>query len=177
MQRRPVASSARRNRRAARLPDASASGHNTTGPHPLARPPIVIDNYHYASNHTAKPGRARPTPRPGGAAGRRHADHPEAHRRLYQRQHPTGLRRRAAALGRMARGRPRLTTPRWPSTSARSRIGLFSWPSCVSRPPDNGAHGDTLSRRGGQRHARPAIRDTSPPDSATGPSDRRWRRR
>ena len=58
-----------------------------------------------------------------------------------------------------------------------TRIGLFSWPSCVSRPPDNGAHGDTLSRRGGQRHPRPAIRDTSPPDSATGPSDRRWRRR
>ena len=25
-----------------------------------------------------------------------------------------------------------------------TRIGLFSWPSCVSRPPpDNGAHGDT----------------------------------
>ena len=58
-----------------------------------------------------------------------------------------------------------------------TRIGLFSWPSCVSRPPDNGAHGDTLSRRGGQRHPRPAIRDTSPPDSATGPSYRRWRRR
>ena len=57
-----------------------------------------------------------------------------------------------------------------------TRIGLFSWPSCVSRPPDNGAHGDTLSRRGGQRHPRPAIRDTSPPDSATGPSYRRWRR-
>ena len=36
---------------------------------------------------------------------------------------------------------------------------------------------DTLSRRGGQRHPRPAIRDTSPPDSATGPSYRRWRRR
>ena len=33
-------------------------------------------------------------------------DHPEARRRLYQRQHPTGLRRRAAALGRLARGRP-----------------------------------------------------------------------
>ena len=34
MQRRPAASSARRNRRAARFPAASASGHNTTGPRP-----------------------------------------------------------------------------------------------------------------------------------------------
>ena len=106
VQRRPVASSARRNRRAARLPDASASGHNTTGPHPLARPPSVIDNTHYASHHPARPGRARPPPRPGGAAGRRHADHAPARRRLSQPQHPTGLRRRAAALGRLARGRP-----------------------------------------------------------------------
>ena len=59
-----------------------------------------------------------------------------------------------------------------------TRIGLFSWPSCVSRPPPTTVRtGDTLSRRGGQRHPRPAIRDTSPPDSATGPSYRRWRRR
>ena len=34
VQRRPVASSARRNRRAARLPAASLSDHNTTGPRP-----------------------------------------------------------------------------------------------------------------------------------------------
>ena len=74
----------------------------------------MIDNYRYRSHNTDRPGRARPTPRHGGAAGRRHADHPEARRRLYQRQHPTGLRRRAAALGRLARGPPRLTTPRWP---------------------------------------------------------------
>ena len=53
-----------------------------------------------------EPGRDRPTPRHGGAAGRRHADHPEAHRRLHQRQHPTGLRRRAAALGRLAGAAP-----------------------------------------------------------------------
>ena len=59
-----------------------------------------------------------------------------------------------------------------------TRIGLFSWPSCVSRPPPTTVRtGDTLSRRGGQRHPRPAIRDTSPPDSATGPSYRRWQRR
>ena len=50
----------------------------------------MIDNYSYASNNTDRPGRARPTPRHGGAAGRRHADHPEARRRLYQRQHQTG---------------------------------------------------------------------------------------
>ena len=66
----------------------------------------MIDNYHYASNPTARPGRARPTPRHGGAAGRRHADHPEARRRLSQRQHPTGLRRRAGAPGRLAGARP-----------------------------------------------------------------------
>ena len=29
---------------------------------------MVVTN-HYASNHTARPGRARPPPRPGGAAG------------------------------------------------------------------------------------------------------------
>ncbi len=52
----------------------------------------MIDNYRYDSNYTDRPGRARPTPRHGWAAGRRHADHPEARRRLYQRQHPTGLR-------------------------------------------------------------------------------------
>ena len=52
----------------------------------------MIDNYHYASNNTERTGRDRPTPRHGGAAGRRHADHPEARRREYQRQHPTGLR-------------------------------------------------------------------------------------
>ena len=52
----------------------------------------MIDNYSYGSHYTARPGRARPTPRPGGAAGRRHADHPEARRRLSQRQHQTGLR-------------------------------------------------------------------------------------
>ena len=56
--------------------------------------------------NTDQPGRARPPPRPGGAAGRRHADHPEARRRLYQRQHPTGLPRRAGAPGRMAGDRP-----------------------------------------------------------------------
>ena len=52
------------------------------------------------------PDRARPTPRHAGAAGRRHADHPEARRRLSQRQHPTGLRRRAAARGRLAGAAP-----------------------------------------------------------------------
>ena len=36
--------------------------------------------HHYASNHPARPGRDRPPPRPSGAAGRRHADHPEARR-------------------------------------------------------------------------------------------------
>ena len=76
------------------------------GKHPLARPPIMIDNDHYASHHPAQPGRARPTPRHGGAAGRRHADHAEARRRLSQPQHPTGLPRRAAAPGRLAGGRP-----------------------------------------------------------------------
>ena len=65
----------------------------------------MIDNSSYRSNHTARPGRARPTPRHAGAAGRRHADHPEARRRLSQRQHPTGLPRRAGAPGRLARGR------------------------------------------------------------------------
>ena len=36
----------------------------------------MIDNDPYASNNPPdRPGRARPTPRPGGAAGRRHADH------------------------------------------------------------------------------------------------------
>ena len=70
----------------------------------IRRAPIVIDNAHYASHYTARPGRARPPPRHAGAAGRRHADHPEARRRLYQRQHPTGLRRRAAAPGRAWRG-------------------------------------------------------------------------
>ena len=78
----------------------------TSRKHPLTRPPIMIDNYRYGSNYTDRPGRARPTPRHAGAAGRRHADHPEARRREYQPQHPTGLRRRAAALGRLARGRP-----------------------------------------------------------------------
>ena len=53
----------------------------------------MIDNYHYASNNTIdRTDRNSPTPRHGGAAGRRHADHPEARRRLYQRQHPPGLR-------------------------------------------------------------------------------------
>ena len=66
----------------------------------------MIDNYHYASHYTDRPDRARPTPRPGGAAGRRHADHPAARRRLSQRQHPTGLRRRAAARGRLAGDQP-----------------------------------------------------------------------
>ena len=75
--------------------------------HPLARPPIMIDNDHYASNNTAdRPDRDGPTPRRVGAAGRRHADHPEARRRLYQRQHPTGLPRRAVAPGRLAGARP-----------------------------------------------------------------------
>ena len=36
--------------------------------YPLARQPIMIDNNHYASNYPDQPGRARPTPRPGGAA-------------------------------------------------------------------------------------------------------------
>ena len=71
----------------------------------------MIDNDPYASNHTARPGRARPTPRPGGAAGRRHADHPEARRRLSQRQHPTGLRVARRRLDAGA-GRPGWT-PRW----------------------------------------------------------------
>ena len=53
-----------------------------------------------------EPDRARPPPRHGGAAGPRHADHPEARRCLYQPQLPTCLRRCAAALGRMARDRP-----------------------------------------------------------------------
>ena len=79
----------------------------------------MIDNYHYASNNTDRTDRDSPPTRHGGAAGRRHADHPEAHRRLHQRQHPTGLRRRAAAWTPGA-GPPRLTTPRWPSTSASS---------------------------------------------------------
>ena len=35
----------------------------------IRRATIVIDNAHYASNNTARPGRARPPPRPGGAAG------------------------------------------------------------------------------------------------------------
>ena len=39
---------------------------------------------------TAHPGRARPTPRPGGAAGRRHADHAPARRRLSQPSTPDG---------------------------------------------------------------------------------------
>ena len=34
------------------------------------------DNYTYASNNTGRTGRDGPTPRHGGAAGRRHADHP-----------------------------------------------------------------------------------------------------
>ena len=55
----------------------------------MTRPPILIDNYHYASNNTDRTDRNRPPPRHGGAAGRRHADHPETRRRLYQPQHPT----------------------------------------------------------------------------------------
>ena len=51
----------------------------------------MIDNYRYRSNNTASSGRARPPPRHGGAAGRRHADHAPARRRLSQPQHPTGL--------------------------------------------------------------------------------------
>ena len=87
--------------------------------------------------------------RHGGAAGRRHADHPEARRRLYQRQHQTGLRRRAAGAWTHGAGPPRLTTPRWPSTSASSsrraaRPPPPPWPSPpsgfepsspASRPP------------------------------------------
>ena len=74
----------------------------------------MIDNYHYASNNTDRPGRARPTPRHGGAAGRRHADHAPARRRLYQPSTPDGptpARWRAWTPGA---GPPRLTTPRWP---------------------------------------------------------------
>ena len=66
----------------------------------------MIDNAPYRSNHPARPGRARPTPRHGGAAGRRHADHAPARRREYQPQHPTGLPRRAGAPGRLAGDRP-----------------------------------------------------------------------
>ena len=66
----------------------------------------MIDNYHYASNNTGRTDRDSQPPRHGGAAGYRHADHPEARRRLYQRQHPTGLPRRAGAPGRMAGDRP-----------------------------------------------------------------------
>ena len=66
----------------------------------------AYDNDPYDSDYTDRPDRARSTPRHGGAAGRRHADHPEARRRLYQRQHPTGLPRRAGAPGRLAGGRP-----------------------------------------------------------------------
>ena len=47
-----------------------------------------------------------PTPRHGGAAGRRHADHAPARRRESQPQHPTGLPRRAGAPGRLAGARP-----------------------------------------------------------------------
>ena len=71
----------------------------------------MIDNNHYRSNNTDRPGRARPTPRPGGAAGRRHADHPEARRRLSQRQHPTGLRSARCGAWTHGAGPPRLTTP------------------------------------------------------------------
>ena len=61
---------------------------------------------------TPTAGRARPTPRHGGAAGRRHADHPEARRRLYQRQHPPGLRSARCGAWTPGGGPPRLTTPR-----------------------------------------------------------------
>ena len=44
----------------------------------LGRVTILIDNSSYRSNNTDRPGRARPTPRHGGAAGRRHADHAPA---------------------------------------------------------------------------------------------------
>ena len=77
----------------------------------------MIDNYHYDSDYTDRPDRASPTPRHGGAAGRRHADHPEARRRLYQRQHQTGLRPARCGAWTHGAGPPRLTTPRWPSTS------------------------------------------------------------
>ena len=52
----------------------------TSQKHPLTRPPIVIDNYSYGSHYTDRADRARQRPRPGGAAGRRHADHPPARR-------------------------------------------------------------------------------------------------
>ena len=99
---------------------------------------------------TARPGPARPTPRHGGAAGRRHANHPEARRRLYQRQHPTGLRRRAGGAWTPGAG-PAPVDRRlgWPSTSASSsrravRPPPPPWPSPpsgfgprspASRPP------------------------------------------
>ena len=52
----------------------------------------MSDNYHYASNNTDRTDRDSPPPRHGGAAGRCHADHPEARRCLYQPQLPTCLR-------------------------------------------------------------------------------------
>ena len=64
------------------------------------RGPLVHDKKYYASNNTDRTDRNRPPPRHGGAAGRRHADHPEARRRLYQRQHPPRLPRRASAPGK-----------------------------------------------------------------------------
>ena len=74
---------------------------------PLARPPIMIDNYSYRSHNTARPGRARPPPRPGGAAGRRHADHApklaDASLSVNTRRAYLGALR---ALGRLAGGRP-----------------------------------------------------------------------
>ena len=71
-----------------------------------------------------RPDRARPPPRPGGAAGRRHADHPEARRRPLSASTPGAPTLGALhAPGRMARGPPRLTTPCSPPTS----------PTCSSR--------------------------------------------
>ena len=78
----------------------------TSPPAPASRTVQRRPVDHYASNNTARPGRARPTPRHAGAAGRRHADHAPARRRLYQPQHPTGLPRRAGAPGRLAGDRP-----------------------------------------------------------------------
>ena len=84
----------------------------------VPRPPIVIDNYHYASNNTERTDLDSTTPQHGGAAGRRHADHPEAHRRLYQPSTPDGPTPARCGAWTPGGGPPRLTTPRWPSTSA-----------------------------------------------------------
>ena len=65
----------------------------------------MIDNSSYRSNYTDRPGRARPTPRHGGAAGRRHADHaPKLADASISINTRRAYARRAAALGRLAAG-------------------------------------------------------------------------